>query len=150
MDDKAKQIAAEFLKHFEGCKLLAYSDQRGRVTIGWGHTGGIQLGTQWAQEKADKQLLLDIDEVTELVRHAVIVPLNPNQLAALISFTFNLGIMNLRRSGLLKFLNVKKYQQAADQFLLWDHIGMYVVAGLTKRREAERALFLKDSSDEAI
>lgn len=136
-------IAIPFLKHWEGCKLKAYTDQGGRVTIGWGHTGGIQLGTEWGQDQADEHLTIDSTRTLQMVQSLVKVPVTDNQLAALLSFTFNLGPTNLKRSGLLRLLNLSQYDKAADQFPLWCHIGLYKSPGLVARREAEKALFLK-------
>lgn len=142
----ALDIALDTIKKWEGCKLRAYTDQGGRVTIGWGHTGGIQLGEEWGQEQADEQLQFDVKSVLEKVKSFVRVPITDNQLAALTSFAYNLGPANLARSGLLKALNLRQYDTAADQFLLWNHIGMYVSPGLTLRREAEKLLFLSKNS----
>ena len=57
-------------------------------------------------------------------------------------FTYNLGSANLGSSTLLKLLNVKDYAGAAEQFSRWNKAGGQVLAGLTKRRAAERAMFL--------
>jgi len=133
-----------FLKKWEGLSLKAYADQGGRVTIGYGHTGNVQMGTEISQEQAEKLLIEDIEFTLGRIEQLVVVPLTINQTAALSSFVFNLGPNNLKRSGLLRFLNLKNYKEAADQFLLWNHIGLYVSPGLTARREAERALFLKE------
>jgi lysozyme len=144
---QAIQIATDFIKHWEGCKLQAYSDQGGRVTIGWGSTGpGIELGVTWSQQEADDRLSQDVASFCGRVQALVKVPVNDNQLAALTSFAYNLGVFNLKSSGLLKMLNLEKYQAAADQFLLWTKIGMYVSPGLVNRRTAERALFLSKQS----
>ena len=70
-------------------------------------------------------------------------PLNQNQFDALVSWTFNLGPGNLRSSTLLKRLNAGDYRGAADEFLKWNKADGKVLPGLTKRREAERALFLE-------
>ena len=143
MPPSVLEIVTPFLKHWEGCVLTAYTDQGGRVTIGYGHTGNVALGTQVSQQQADELLEADIRGAVPQVEGVVKVPVNANQMAALISFTFNLGISNLTRSGLLLQLNRNNLLQAADQFLLWNHIGMYVSPGLSARRAAERALFLK-------
>jgi lysozyme len=45
-------------------------------------------------------------------------------------------------STLLRELNAGHYRTAADEFLKWDHAGGRVLLGLTRRRQAERALFL--------
>lgn len=70
------------------------------------------------------------------------VPLSQNQWDALMCFTYNLGSANLGSSTLLKLLNVKDYAGAAEQFSRWNKAGGQVLAGLTKRRAAERAMFL--------
>lgn len=134
--------AKTLIEEFEGCKLRAYMDQAGRVTIGYGHTGGVQMGDSITQEQAEAYLAEDMARAEEQVKSVVKVALTHNQLHALVSFTFNLGIGNLKRSGLLRYLNLREYEKAADQFPLWNKIGAYTSPGLTRRRAAERVLFL--------
>lgn len=136
--------AEDLIKQFEGCRLKAYTDQGGRVTIGWGHALDVTLGTTWTQAQADEQLRLDISRVQAQIRPIVTVPLTDTQLTALTSFVFNLGIGNLQRSGLLRKLKLYDYAGAADQFLLWDKIGNYTSPGLAERRRIERDVFLKE------
>ena len=57
-------------------------------------------------------------------------------------FAYNVGTGALQKSTLIKLLNAGDTQGAADQFLRWNKAGGQVVAGLTRRREAERKLFL--------
>src|ERR1700731_4029416 len=101
----AIQIATNLIKKYEGCRLKAYADQGGRVTIGWGSTGSIQLGTEWSQQQADEILQEAVETLPPRILQLVKAPINTNQLAALIDFTYNLGVGNLARSGLLKFIN---------------------------------------------
>ncbi len=73
------------------------------------------------------------------------VALSQNQWDALMSFVYNLGAANLASSTLLKLLkllNADDYAGAADQFTRWNKAGGQVLSGLTKRRNAERAMFL--------
>ncbi|KRJ11905.1 lysozyme [Acinetobacter nosocomialis] len=60
-----------------------------------------------------------------------------------VSLTYNIGSGAFKNSTLLKKLNKGDYQGAADQFLVWNKAGGKVMKGLVRRREAERALFLK-------
>jgi lysozyme len=139
-------IANNFIKAEEGLKLTAYQDQGGRYTVGWGSTGpGIEAGTQWSPEQANERLREDIISLEARIKKVVRVSLTDNMLAALISFCYNLGVFNLQRSGLLKRLNVGDYAGAADQFQLWNKIGLYVSPGLSARRAREKALFLSKS-----
>jgi len=134
--------AEDLIKQCEGCRLTAYTDIGGRVTIGWGHALDVKLGETWTQAQADAQLRLDISRVQAQIKSIVTVPLTAGQLVGLTSFVFNLGIGNLQRSGLLKMLNREDYKGAADQFLLWDKVGHYVSPGLAARRALERSIFL--------
>lgn len=135
--------AADLIKQLEGCRLKAYPDQGGKWTIGWGSTGpGIEAGVVWSQQQADERLASDVAKFESGVKSLVKVPINENQLAALISFAYNLGLANLKRSGLLKHLNRSNFKEAAEQFLLWCYIGSYKSKGLYNRRTKEREVFI--------
>ena len=133
----------KFTESFESCKLVAYLDQGGVATLGWGHIRGVRIGDKCTQEQADKWLREDIGDAEAAVNRLVNVPLTQNQFDALVDFTFNLGAGNLEKSTLLRLLNKKQYQQAADEFPKWNRAGGFVRAGLTRRRMAERELFLR-------
>lgn len=130
------------IQGFESLKLQAYHDQRGILTIGWGHTGGVAEYQTCTRAEADEWFDQDIHSACNAVMRSVDVPLNQNQFDALVSFTFNVGEGSEAHSTLLRLLNAGKYALAADQFNLWNHTNGQVNAGLTRRRAAERALFL--------
>ena len=135
----------DLIKEFEGCKLEAYPDPATHgepITIGVGHTGGIKLGMTITQEQADEYLVSDVSHAANAVNQMVDENMTQGQFDALCSFAFNLGIGNLKNSTLLKKLNSGDIQGAADQFLVWYKAAGHVMAGLTRRREAERTLFL--------
>ena len=133
------------IKQFEGCKLTAYQCPAGIWTIGWGSTGaGIKKGVKWSQAYADARLDEDIERFKSGVDSLVTVKLNKNQLDALTSFAYNLGLGALKRSTLLKVLNAGNFNEAANQFLRWDKANGKTLSGLTRRREAERNLFLSE------
>ena len=130
---------------FEDCKLEAYFDPgtgAEPITIGVGHTGGIKIGDVITQEQADEYLVNDVAHAANAVNQMVDENMTQGQFDALCSFAFNLGIGNLKNSTLLKKLNSGDIQGAADQFLVWNKAAGKVMAGLTRRREAERTLFL--------
>ena len=139
------QNCYDLIKNFEGCKLEAYPDPATHgepITIGVGHTGGVKLGDVITQEQADEYLVSDVSHAANAVNQMVDENMTQGQFDALCSFAFNLGIGNLKNSTLLKKLNSGDIQGAADQFLVWNKAAGKVMAGLTRRREAERALFL--------
>lgn len=132
----------KLIKSFEGMELEAYQDAVDVWTIGYGHTKTVEPGMIITEAKAEELLRQDLEEFEEAVTEAVEVSINSNQFSALVSFCFNLGAGSLFQSTLLKLLNQGDFQGAADQFPRWNKAGGQVLEGLTRRRKAERALFL--------
>ena len=145
MQTSDKGIA--LIKQFEGCKLTAYQDSVGVWTIGYGWTKPvdgkpIRAGMTIKQETAERLLNTGLVSYENDVSRLVKVDLTQGQFDALVSFTYNLGARSLSTSTLLRKLNAGDYAGAADEFLRWNKAGGKVLNGLTRRREAERALFL--------
>ncbi|HBL7126824.1 lysozyme [Enterobacter asburiae] len=135
------------IKQFEGCKLTAYQDSVGVWTIGYGWTQPvdgkpIRAGMTIKQETAERLLKTGLVSYESDVSRLVKVGLTQGQFDALVSFTYNLGARSLSTSTLLRKLNAGDYAGASDEFLRWNKAGGKVLNGLTRRREAERALFL--------
>ena len=146
MQTSDKGIA--LIKQFEGCKLTAYQDSVGVWTIGYGWTQPvdgkpIRAGMTIKQETAERLLKTGLVSYESDVSRLVKVGLTQGQFDALVSFTYNLGARSLSTSTLLRKLNAGDYAGAADEFLRWNKAGGKVLNGLTRRREAERALFLE-------
>lgn len=145
MQTSDKGIA--LIKEFEGCKLTAYQDSVGVWTIGYGWTQPvdgkpIRAGMTIKQETAERLLKTGLVSYENDVSRLVKVRLKQGEFDALVSFTYNLGARSLSASTLLRKLNAGDYAGAADEFLHWNKAGGKVLNGLTRRREAERALFL--------
>ncbi|HBL8902660.1 TPA: lysozyme [Enterobacter hormaechei] len=145
MQTSEKGIA--LIKQFEGCKLTAYQDSVGVWTIGYGWTQPvdgkpIRAGMTIKQETAERLLKTGLVSYESDVSRLVKVGLTQGQFDALVSFTYNLGARSLSTSTLLRKLNAGDYAGAADEFLRWNKAGGKVLNGLTRRREAERDLFL--------
>jgi lysozyme len=131
------------IKSFESCKLKTYKDIKGILTIGWGHTGeDVTPDLIITQDDADYLLEQDLQWFENGVDSLVGDKANDNQFAALISFSYNLGLKTLQGSTLLRDFLAGDVQAAADQFVLWDHAGGVEVPGLLRRRQAERDIFL--------
>lgn len=138
------------IKGFEGCRLTAYPDPGtggAPWTIGYGWTypidgKPIKPGMKIDQATADRLLKTGLVSYENDVLKLVKVKLTQNQFDALVSFAYNVGSRALSTSTLLKKLNAGDIKGAADEFLRWNKAGGKVLNGLTRRREAERALFL--------
>ena len=136
----------ELIKHHEGLRLTAYPDPAtggDPWTIGYGHTRGVKQGDTCTWEQAESYLEDDLQLICyDCIEKYVDVELTQNQFDALCSWIFNLGCANFKNSTLLTLLNHGKYEEAARQFGRWNKANGTVMAGLTKRRESERDLFL--------
>ncbi|MEL6228757.1 MAG: lysozyme [Cyanobacteria bacterium J06627_3] len=130
------------IKSFEGLRLKAYQDAVGVWTIGYGTTRGVKPGQEITEAQAEALIKTDLARFERDVSQAVRVSINDNQFAALVSFTYNVGSGAMRSSTLLKKLNRRDINGAANEFPRWNRAGGRVLAGLTRRRNAERALFL--------
>lgn len=141
---KIAEPGLAIIKASEALRLKAYLPTKDDVpTIGYGHTRGVKLGDTCTLEQAEAWLREDCEDAENDVLATVKVPLTQNQFDALVSLVFNIGGKAFRASTLLKRLNAKLYQQAADQFPRWNKQAGKVLNGLTKRRARERSLFLK-------
>ena len=75
------------------------------------------------------------------VNDNVIVELNQSQFDALVAWTFNLGVGNLRQSTMLRKLNEGDYQSVPSEMNRWNKAGGKTLDGLIRRRKAEGLLF---------
>lgn len=148
---QTSQKGFELIKRFEGCELTAYQDSVGVWTIGYGWTqqvNGVPVnaGMTISQACADKLLSSCAVQYEQAVDRLVTTTINQNQFDALVGFTYNLGVTALEGSTLLKKLNAGDVDGAADEFLRWNKAGGKVLSGLTRRRAAERELFLSSGA----
>ena len=136
------QAGLALIKQYEGCRLAAYRCAAGVWTIGYGHTAGVHSGMTITQARADAYLQQDIAKFEGYVNNPAYVPiteqLNQNQFDALVSFAFNLGAGNLR-----KLCKGRTAAQIARAMPSYNKAVGKVLAGLTRRRKAEQALFNK-------
>ena len=148
MSKSISKTGIDLISSFEGIRLNAYDDGVGVWTIGIGTTiypNGVKVkkGDKCTLEQALEYLQHDLKSFEKTVNESVKVPLSQNQFDALVSLAYNIGSTAFKNSTLLKKLNAKDYVGAADQFLVWNKGGGKVLKGLVRRRDAERALFLK-------
>jgi lysozyme len=143
---KASRAAIDLIKRFESLALEAYLCPAGAWTIGWGHTAGVQPGMRITEQHAEELLGLDIEEIERHLASVIHAPLTQGQHDALVSLCFNLrgGPRQLPKMApkLVSGINSGDYAAAALEFLDINHANGAVLPGLTRRREAERDLFL--------
>lgn len=125
----------------EGCKLRAYRDTGGVLTIGYGHTGGVRENQVITQEVAETLLRHDVQYAVGVV-NAHALPCTQGQFDALVDFVFNVGPTQFLHSTLLRYHLAGDYKKAADEFDRWIYDNGRKLDGLIKRRAAEKALYL--------
>ena len=135
---KISENGLRLIKSFEGCKLEAYKCPAGVLTIGWGHTGNVKAGQKITQAEADKLLADDMGPYEHHVdKYEQTYAWNQNEYDALVSFAYNVGsIDQLTAKG------TRSRAEIADKMLAYNRGGGKVLAGLTRRRQAEQKLFL--------
>ena len=140
---KPSERGLALIRQFEGLRMSAYKDAVGIPTIGYGTTKGVKMGQTITKDEAERLLLEDAQRFADHVKALVKVPLNQNQTDALVSFVYNVGPAAFGKSTMLKLINQGLLEDAANQFVRWNRAGDQVLAGLTRRRMAERDLFLR-------
>ena len=135
----------KIIRDFEGHSLKAYPDPAtgGKPwTISYGLTGNwVHKGLEITEEESIKKFMEYINHFCEQLDSVIRVRLNKNQYIAVLSFTWNVGIGNLKASRLLKKINFRDFKGASEQFLLWTKANGKEMAGLVRRRKAEKELF---------
>lgn len=146
----------DFIKRWEAFEPFPADDGAGFPTIGYGHK--CLPGELWPEEEAGEDGI-DEERATKVLNCDLITPcmtvrqLTPGiellqyEFDALVSLIFNIGSGAFRKSTLLGKLKYGTRQEAADQFLVWRKAGGKVLAGLEKRRAAERKMFLEGIYD---
>lgn len=135
------------MHEFEGLRLAAYLCPALIPTIGWGNTRyengqPVKMGDVITKERADELFKHIATEFSQGVRRSVSADLTENQFSALVSFAYNLGLGNLRRSTLLKKVNANPADPSIkNEFMKWTKSGGKVLQGLVRRREAESNLY---------
>jgi lysozyme len=146
---KLNKAGADLIKEFEGCKLKAYQCSAKKWTIGYGNTfykdgKPVLPGHAITQQKAEQLFELIANDFANRVAKLVTSNVTSNQFGALVSFAYNCGIANLQKSTLLRKVNANPNDPTIRaEFLKWNKAGGKVLAGLTRRREAEANLYFK-------
>ncbi len=147
MNKRINQAGLALLKKFEGFSNISYVCPAGKCTIGYGHVilSGEEFTDIITKEYAEKLLKKDVGIAERCVNENVYRDLTDNQFSALCCFVYNIGCKAFEGSTLCDMLNRHRdIEDCAKQFLRWNKAGGKVLSGLTKRREAERDLFLSN------
>ena len=147
---KISSKGLELIKEFEGFSANAYLCQAKIPTIGYGNTfwqdgRKVRLGEQISKTKALELLeFVANKDFANKIFPLIKVEVNQNQFDAMTSLAYNIGVGAFSNSTLLKRVNAKDFIGAGNEFLKWDKSGGKPLLGLTRRRQREKELFLRD------
>lgn len=147
---KLNKAGKDLIKSFEGLRLSAYKCSANKETIGFGNTfyedgSPVKMGDTITRERADSLFELIANSFAERVSKEIKTILTDNQFSALVSLAYNIGIGNLQKSTLLRKVNFNPNDPSIRaEFMKWNKAGGKVLAGLTRRREAEAKLYFLD------
>lgn len=141
---KTSATGRAFIEAFEGKILHTYDDGTGVLTIGYGHTDAagpppVRRGQVITEAQADAILSVDLGKVERNVERCISAVMTQAQFDALVSFDFNTG--DLAKSSIDDKINAGNLSAAMATLLQYDNAGGRQVAGLTRRRNAEKLMF---------
>lgn len=135
------EAGLRLIKEAESCELTAYRCPAGVLTIGFGHTGkDVKGGMSISKARAEELLRHDLSFAEATVGSAA-GDATDNQFAAMVSLCFNIGAGNFAKSSVLREHRMKRYDAAADAFMMWTKSKGKVLPGLVRRRGEEAALY---------
>lgn len=138
---KVNEAGIDLIKSFEGCRLTAYLDQKGILTIGYGCTRDVKPGMTITQSQADERFAEDLARFEEYANNLIHAAVNSNQFSAVVSFMYNLGNGTTVKSGMISALNQGNFDKASSIFPRYAAVNGKHNEGVYKRRVAEQALF---------
>jgi lysozyme len=147
---RTSQSGLDLIKEFEGFRAKPYLCSAKVPTIGYGSTmyeNGFKVKLSdppISEEKALDLFAKTLVKYEQAVEKAVTVDIGQHEFDACVSLCYNIGGGNFASSTLVKMINAgDEKSDIAEQFLRWNKAGGKVIDGLTRRRQAERQLFLK-------
>ncbi len=146
---KTSPAGLAHVANMEGCRLKAYQCSADKWTAGLGHTQGIEAGDQITLDQAADYFIKDVAQAEQVVNNAITHPPTQGEYDMMVSFVFNLGAGNFRRSTLLRKFNAADRVGACNEYLRWVYVSgkncrlkASNCSGIVTRREIERNICL--------
>jgi lysozyme len=136
------------IRRAEGFRSSAYKDAAGVWTIGYGHTSNagppnVRRSMKITRLQAEQVLASDVASFALGVEQLLTVPLTEGQFSALVSFAYNVGLENFRKSSVLRAVNAEDFAAVPRRLSLWVKSRGRVLPGLVARRAAEASMFIQ-------
>lgn len=132
----------DFIAQWEGFRSKAYWDSTGgKWTVGYGHTRQVTRDTACTKARAREWMRADCAAAARYL-NSLDAGMTQGQWDALVSFAYNAGLGNLKKSTLMQKVRMKcSAEEVEKEFHRWNRSGGRVLAGLCIRREGEGMLY---------
>lgn len=132
-------MALALIKPWEGRSLVAYQDIVGVWTVCEGVTGKAAIpGRRYSSQECDAITKTELGRHYKGVAACINRPVQPHEMAAIVSWTYNVGIGAACKSTLIKLLNSGAPATIwCGELMKWNRAGGVPIKGLTNRRKAE-------------
>lgn len=155
MERRLSDEGLKFIKEKEGVRNRVYNDGVGILTGGAGHRLTPEEVKNFGPTgyvpdcQIDAWLKVDVKKAEECVNNWVLVDLTQTGFDVLVSFVYNIGCDQFKRSTLLKLLNKGFIKEASEEFSRWVYARGKKLPGLVSRRADEARLF-RDAETEDV
>lgn len=146
-------IAVSLVGGFEGLRQHAYPDPATKGypwTVCYGETRTednkpVRPGMSFTLDQCKAMLIARVDEFGDGVERCVpsAKDMPPKRYVAHLSLAYNIGVGAYCKSSVARLQNGGQPRASCDAFLKWNKAAGLVFPGLTRRRQAERALCLE-------
>jgi len=135
-------VATPFIGKWEGTRTTPYKDVIGVMTVCTGETR-VAMRKYTVAECSDMLNKAIAHQYGPAVLKCTPVLIeHPNELAAAISLTYNIGTGAYCKSSIARNFNAGRITAACNGFPAWNRAGGRVINGLTLRRKDEQKLCL--------
>jgi len=145
--NQSLNLAVPLIKKYEGFSATSYLCPAGYKTIGYGHKilSGEKIAEPLSEDKALELLAADAEIAGEAIKRLIKRLLTPEQTAALLSFTYNLGAAALQRSTLRRKVNAGQDGMVPKELMKWVRVKGRIMSGLVARRKEEGGLYISNA-----
>ena len=128
----------------EGVVYRVYRDPVGIASYCMGETENPQWGRKYTHTECMAKLQDRLPEFYAGVKACVPGEMSDQRVAAFVSLAYNIGWAGFCKSSVARLQNAGQFRAACDAMLKFRFAKGIPLPGLTRRRNEERALCLKD------
>lgn len=145
----ALSLAVPHIQQFEGLKHRPYPDVGGILSICYGHTGpDVRVNTYKTTDQCYAIAQQDATKAANgILKVSPSLKDHPQQLAAAISFSYNVGLGTYDKSSVARDFNAGNLSKGCSDLMKYTNADGKYSSGLYNRRKAEYNICMKGLTD---